>query len=93
MKKNFPCKAALHLAPPNYVVLIWRPACRSKKRAWQGAAPAGRPRRTFPGTSQGVSRGPATPLGEVTWNGSSKYDAERSVVKRRLELPDFLEKT
>jgi hypothetical protein len=39
-----------------------------------------------------VSRGPATPLGEVTWNGSSKYDAERVVVKRRPEQLEFLEK-
>ena len=70
MKKNFPCKASLHLAPPNYFVLIWRPACRSKKRAWQGAAPAGRPRRTFPGTSQGVLRGEAWQQGEVNWIGA-----------------------
>ena len=27
-------------------------------------------RRTFPGTSQGVPRGEALPLGEVSWNGT-----------------------
>ena len=34
--------------------------------------PKGRPRRTYGGTSQGAPWGPATPLGEVNWNGTSK---------------------
>ncbi|MBF8262076.1 MAG: hypothetical protein HW376_1605, partial [candidate division NC10 bacterium] len=33
------------------------------------AAPRGRPSRTSSSTSQGVPRGPATPLGEVNWTG------------------------
>ena len=45
-------------------------------------------RRTFPGTSQGVRWGPATPLGEVDWTGTRgwRVDSDKALGSFYLTL-------
>ena len=55
----------------NYFALTWWGIVPGQETSIARRGPQGRPRRTYGGTSQGAPWGPATPLGEVGWNGTS----------------------
>src|SRR5574341_1062785 len=62
---------AIASAASSYSALTWWGIVPGHETSIARRGPQGRPRRTCPSTSQGAPWGPATPLGEVSWNGTS----------------------